>query len=81
LEDGGLSGELDGLSNEIEQDLKTDLDVAVAASDYNERTVLSALIDGGLDSGEGQTSVDENLKPLLEKWSSHYNGEDNGAEE
>lgn len=81
MRDGELSGEMESLSNDIEQDLKTDLDVAVAGSDHNQRTVLSALIDGGLDNGEGQPSVDENLQSLLEKWDSHYNGDGDGAEE
>jgi len=81
LIDRDLSGNLDRLNNDIEQDLKTELDIAVARSEYNQRTVLSALIDAGLDTGEGNTCVEENLEDRLEQWSDHYNGESGGEEE
>ncbi|MFU1780258.1 hypothetical protein ACM16X_02630 [Haloarcula japonica] len=68
------------MSNEIESDLKTQLDIGVACTDYNQRTVLSALIEAGLDDENGQISVDENLEPYLEKWDSHYNGDESAGE-
>ncbi len=60
------------LSNKIDGDLKTRLDRAVAGSDVNQRTALSAMIDAGLSqTGEGLIVLDdENLE--LEKWSENY---------
>lgn len=71
-----LAGDQDGLdtlSNEIDKDLKRDLDIAVAGSDYNQKEVLSAMIDHCLSEEEGQTVVDqENLKDLLEDYGERY---------
>jgi hypothetical protein len=71
-----LAGDQDGLdtlSNEIDEDLKRDLDIAVAGSDYNQKEVLSAMIDHCLNVEEGQTVVDqENLEDLLEEYGERY---------
>lgn len=64
---------MDTLSNEIDEDLKRDLDIAVAGSNYNQKEVLSAMIDHCLSEEGGQTVVDqENLDDLLEEYGERY---------
>ena len=69
----GQQDSLDTLSNEIDEDLKTDLDIAVAGSEYNQKVVLSAMIDHCIDEEDGQTVVDrENLEEKLEEYGDRY---------
>lgn len=63
---------LDTLSNEIDEELKRDLDIAVAGSEYNQKEVLSAMIDQGLEKVDGLIEVDENLEELLDEYGEHY---------
>jgi glycine betaine/choline ABC-type transport system substrate-binding protein len=71
-----LAGDQDGLdtlSNEIDEDLKRDLDIAVAGSDYTQKEVLSAMIDHCLCEEDGRKVVDqENLEELLEEYGERY---------
>lgn len=70
--DGSEDDCMKKLSNKIEEGLKERLDRAVAGSDVNQRTALSAIIDAGLtQTSEGLIVLDdENLD--LDKWSDHY---------
>lgn len=64
---------LDTLSNEIDEDLKRDLDIAVAGSDYTQKEVLSAMIDNSLCEEDGRPVIDrENLQEDLEKFGERY---------
>lgn len=64
---------LDTLSNEIDEDLKRDLDIAVAGSDYTQKEVLSAMIDNSLCEEDGRIVLDrENLQEDLEKFGERY---------
>lgn len=69
--------DMDGISNDIASSLKSDLDTAVAKSDHNQRTILSALISNGLTvkdiEGERLVKIDEDkIGDELEKYSDMY---------
>lgn len=63
------------LSNEIDADLKKALSSAVGNCEYQQKTVLSAVISDCLEEVSGADGifvVDENLEDELEKWSERY---------
>lgn len=70
---GGKDNEMTDLSNEIDENLKTNLDIAVAGSDHNQRTVLSAMIDHCLDDDEDPVTVDtDKIEDKLEEYGERY---------
>lgn len=69
---GSSSGELKDLSNKIDEELKEKLDRAAAGCQYNKRTILSAMIDHGLEKKDGLIEIDENLEEVLEEYGEHY---------
>ncbi|MCU4753424.1 hypothetical protein OB919_15780 [Halobacteria archaeon AArc-curdl1] len=70
---GNQDNEMTDLSNEINSNLKTNLDIAVAQSDYNQREVLSAMIDHCLDDEEAPVTVDlDKIEDELRKYGEQY---------
>lgn len=60
------------LSNEIDTDLKENLDVAVAQTDHKQRTVLSAMIDHCLDDEDPVTVDTDKIEDKLEEYGERY---------
>ena len=63
------------LSNEIAAELKKALESAVGNCEYQQKTVLSAVLDEHLEEVDGTDAIyiiDENLEEKLEKWSDRY---------
>lgn len=71
---GSHDNGLTSLSNMIDESLKGRVDRAVAGSDYNQKTILSAILDKHLiKNDEGLLTFDEDkLDDELSKWSDHY---------